>query len=80
MKQGELEWRCRRGMRELDVLLTRWLEQHRDRLSGAELSAFQRLLDLPDPELARYLLAGAKSDDPELARVIDSVRGGTSGR
>jgi antitoxin CptB len=79
MKHGELRWCCRRGMRELDVLLTRWLDRHYDSSDPADKAAFRQLLALPDPELARYLLAGERAEDPGLLRVIDRIRGGTDG-
>ncbi len=79
MSDAEVRWQCRRGMRELDVLLSRWVDQHYDRQAETDKSAFRRLLALPDPELAGYLLAGDRAEDPELARVIERIRGGTSG-
>lgn len=48
---GRLRWRCRRGMRELDVLLLDYLERHYPSASAAERAAFTELLELPDPEL-----------------------------
>ncbi len=79
MQHPELKWQCRRGMRELDILLERWLTQHYEEQDDARKSAFRRLLTLPDPEIARYLLAGEQAEDPELARVVDSIRGGAAG-
>ncbi len=63
-------------MRELDILLERWLTLHYEQQDDEQKSAFRRLLTLPDPELARYLLAGEKAAEPGLARVVDSIRGG----
>ncbi len=71
---GRLRWACRRGMRELDVLMTRWLERDYPGASSAEREAFVRLLGLQDPELAGYLLAGEPSIDPSLATVIARIR------
>ena len=75
MSSSELRWQCRRGMRELDVLLERWLNACFDGASEREKSVFSTLLKLSDPELARYLLAGDLIDDPELAHVIYRIRG-----
>ena len=66
-------------MKELDILLERWLDQHYDAAGDPEKSAFRQLLALPDPELARYLLSGDVADDPELARVIGIIRGRPQG-
>jgi antitoxin CptB len=63
----KLEWRCRRGMKELDLLLLRYV---RDRLALApidERDAFVEFLELPDPDLARYLIGGDVPPDPRQA-------------
>lgn len=62
-----LGWRCRRGMRELDVLLSSYLEREYVGSSAAQQAAFESLLELPDPVIADYLLAGAVPADPALA-------------
>jgi antitoxin CptB len=70
---GRLLWRCRRGMKELDVLLERYA---RGALPGApaEVAGFEALLELPDPLLAGYFLAGQAPPDPELSRLVERIR------
>ena len=75
MVKSQLRWQCRRGMRELDVLLTRWLDQVYDEASDKRKAGFRRLLTLSDPELAGYLLSGLPPEDPELADVVREIRG-----
>lgn len=62
-----LEWRCRRGMKELDLLLVRYLKGRHAEASEPERQAFEQFLELPDPEIARYLVAGDVPDDPQNA-------------
>jgi antitoxin CptB len=66
----KLEWRCRRGMKELDILLLRYLHRH---LATAPLerALFAEFLELPDPIIARYLIAG---DIPENERYVSLCR------
>ena len=71
---GRLRWACRRGMRELDVLVTRYLERDFAAASSAEREAFVQLLGLQDPQLAGFLLAGERPTDPILAAVIARIR------
>ena len=73
-EQSRLRWRCRRGMRELDVLLTRYLEEAYPGASAGDQAAFRRILDMPDPELYGLLLGRADPGDEALARVLDSIR------
>ncbi|MFO7275647.1 MAG: succinate dehydrogenase assembly factor 2 [Pseudomonadota bacterium] len=68
-----MRWRCRRGMRELDVLLERFARERLDTASTAERRAFERLLELPDPLLVEYLLRGGTPPDPELAQLITLI-------
>ena len=55
-----LRWRCRRGMRELDVLLERYLAERWPSAPPARRAAFRALLELPDPELAALCLGPAR--------------------
>ena len=68
--QGKLVWRCRRGMKELDMLLLHWLEQSYPSATDAEKALFRNFLDLPDPEIARYLLGHESPTDPALAALV----------
>ena len=67
-----LEWRCRRGMKELDIMLLRYLRARQDAASD-ERAAFAEFLELPDPDLVRYLLAGDVPNDPRHAAVCRAV-------
>lgn len=67
---SRLRWRCRRGMRELDVLLERYLQQRYPCAPAAEQQAFEALLDLPDPQLLAFLMRREIPADPEWVHVI----------
>ena len=69
-----LLWRCRRGLKELDVLLERYAAAALPDASPAERAVLARLLELPDPQLAGYLLAGAVPADPQLAALAGRIR------
>ena len=67
---GELVWRSRRGVKELDLMLIRWLERYYPQASPAERTNFERFLDLPDPEMAAYLLKDERPADPAFAALV----------
>jgi len=71
---GQLLWRCRRGMKELDILLERFARQALPRAPAAERLAFERLLGLPDPLLAGYLLGEDRPGDRELCELTARIR------
>ncbi|HET9863002.1 MAG TPA: succinate dehydrogenase assembly factor 2 [Steroidobacteraceae bacterium] len=70
----KLAWRCRRGMKELDVLLLRYLQERHPTAPSDERNAFAELLELPDPELVRYLIAGDVPGDPRRAALCRAIR------
>lgn len=63
-------------MRELDRLLEAFLETRFDGLEAADKARFAEILDFPDPDLHAYLVGRAEPADPELARLLDSIRAG----
>ncbi|HXF07718.1 MAG TPA: succinate dehydrogenase assembly factor 2 [Candidatus Acidoferrales bacterium] len=70
---GRLRWRCRRGMKELDELLLAYLPVHID-APADDQAAFDALLDLPDPDLYRLVLASERSPEPAWERVLERLR------
>ena len=51
-RRKRLLFRCwHRGTREMDFLIGRFADAHLPAMSDAELDDFERLIDLPDPDL-----------------------------
>jgi antitoxin CptB len=71
---GRVLWRCRRGMKELDLLLERFGRRAFPGASLPQRQAFEGLLELPDPVLAGYLLGGVTPSDPETALLVMQIR------
>lgn len=61
-------------MRELDVVLTRYLDTRYAQADVAEKQAFVTLLALSDPELVRYLLHGESSGQADLDALFSFLR------
>ena len=74
LKPAQLEWRCRRGTKELDLLLQTWLLQEFDRSTETEQQAFLELLDWQDDKLMRLLLGYAQADNPKLNELAGKIR------
>ena len=74
MNDARLRWQCRRGMRELDLLLTDYLENDYPQSSEDQKQAFRELLELPDPDLIGYLLGAQTPADSALANVVSQIR------
>jgi antitoxin CptB len=69
---GKLRWRCRRGMKELDILLTRYVDQRFCGASSLEQEAFSRLLEIQDTLLYAYCL-GKERPPPAFAALIERI-------
>ena len=69
-----LRWRCRRGMRELDRLLERYLDRGWPTASGHERGVFLRLLDCEDDRLWRWFLGHETPPDADLDQLVQRIR------
>ena len=76
---SRLKWKCRRGMREMDILLARFLERGYEDLDAAQRETFERLLDLPDQDLLGWLSGEDGPQDAQLDAVIARMRDVVSG-
>jgi antitoxin CptB len=65
-----LRWRCRRGMKELDVLLTRYLDRDYHQAAAPQRQAFESLLEMADPEILDYILGRKTAANRDLELVI----------
>ena len=50
-ERDRIRWRCRRGMLELDLVLSGFLDSHLDTLDDDRIDTLNSLLMRPDPEL-----------------------------
>ena len=73
MRQRRLLWHCRRGMKELDELLSRFAKERYPSASRPQQQAFEVLLSLPDPQIAAYLLGQEAPPGEELAALIRNL-------
>lgn len=71
---GKLRWRCRRGMKELDLLTLGYLERYYPSASAEEQQAFAELLELQDPVLMRYMVGREEPAEAAAARVVRVMR------
>lgn len=69
-----LRWRCRRGMRELDQLMLRYLDQAWAQDSDTQRGVFRRLLDGEDDKLWRWFMGYDVPEDAEIATLVERIR------
>lgn len=69
-----LRWKCRRGMRELDQLLERYLERGWSSASEAERAVFRLLLETEDDRLWHWFMGHAQAPDADLQALVERIR------
>lgn len=70
-----LRWQCRRGTRELDLILETYLKNHYRSAQPEEQQAFRELLALTDPEIEQLIQIPSKTDsEPALAHLLNRLR------
>ena len=78
MQREELErlrWRCiRRGLLEVDIALSRFLEERFNSLTDEEQQAFAELADWEDHDLWHLISGQAECDDERYAPIIAILR------
>ena len=70
---ARLRWRCRRGTREMDLLLLRFLEQEYPYLDTREQSLFGTLLDEADPDLYAWITGQSEPSNPDYLPIIGKI-------
>lgn len=70
----QLQWRCRRGVRELDVLFTRFLEVQYPSLDNQQQYAFQQLLEVQDPTIMDWLFEREPVSEVALEPIIKQLQ------
>jgi len=68
-----LRWRCRRGMRELDQLMLRYLDGRWAQADDAERGRFLRLLDCEDDKLWRWFMGREAPQDADLNAIVQLI-------
>tara|TARA_B110000008_G_scaffold241426_1_gene249279 strand:+ start:80 stop:328 length:249 start_codon:yes stop_codon:yes gene_type:complete len=59
------KWKCRRGLRELDLLFRRYSEDNLDSLSKQDFEMFNSILDLEDQPLYDFIFKNESLNSPE---------------
>jgi antitoxin CptB len=77
--QGEdrlrkLNWLCRRGMKELDILLQGFTARHHNALTEGAWPEFEELLQTEDDLLWDWLMNPSSQDVGGFSSLLDEIR------
>lgn len=70
---GQIRWKCRRGMWELEIILLSFLENHYQSLTAEEQQQFVQLLDASDPDLYDWFLRQGESQDKSERAMVELI-------
>ena len=73
-KKSRLLWRCRRGIKEMDIIFQDFINHSYDQLTDDEKNAFSRLLDEQDLDILNWIMGKDKPYDNELVNIINIIR------
>lgn len=74
IERSRLLWRCRRGLRELDLILQKFLAQHYADLSLEDKQLFDEFLDHSDDDLLSWLIGRSQPSNTAMARLVAQIR------
>ena len=74
----QLRWMCRRGMRELDVLLQAFVERQAVALAAQAWPQFESLLQREDDCIWDWLQNPAAAPDSDFRSILLEIRGGAA--
>jgi antitoxin CptB len=64
IKINKTKWKCRRGLRELDLLFRRYSDKHLTSLSADDFKMFNSILDLEDQPLYDFIFKNNSLNNP----------------
>ena len=73
-------WRCRRGMKELDVLLERFARRALARLDEDELEGLEHLLGQSDQDIMEWIASATATAPPPMRKIVALIRSEALGR
>jgi len=72
---SRLRWRCRRGTKELDIVMNRYLQERYETASAEEQASFNALLDIEDPIIFDWLMDKTQAEDENLQELVEILKG-----
>ena len=69
---NRIAWKCRRGMREIDLLLREFLKEHLSNLDMENIELLDLILDRDDQSLYDYIFKNISLGNSEQEKFIDT--------
>ena len=76
INRGRVRWQCRRALLELDLVFTRFLERHFDRLTDGQLADLADLLLVEDHDLWGMINGSRPVENDRWKEMVELLRAG----
>ena len=73
-ERSRILWRCRRGIREMDILLQRFMELHYPGLSKHEIKLFEELLEESDLDILAWITGKSEPEKTDYQILIQRLQ------
>ncbi len=73
LSEGYFRWRSRRGMKELDFVLNRFLDEHYESMTMPQKQAFDAFLGTEDMTLWYWLSGKSQPEDEDTAQLVATI-------
>lgn len=73
-EMARLRWRCRRGTREMDLLLESFLDEYYEDLPEDQQLVFARLLEESDVDILDWVMGKTRPAETAYHRVIEILQ------
>lgn len=70
-EEDRVRWQCRRGLLELDLVLSKFLNTHYATLSDSQKIVLKKLLDYTDNDLWDLLSGRTATNDREVDKLLE---------
>ncbi|MDA9979740.1 succinate dehydrogenase assembly factor 2 [Gammaproteobacteria bacterium] len=72
---NKTKWKCRRGLRELDLLFRKFSNNHLESLSKQDFDMFNSILDIEDQPIYDFIFKGVSlGDKPQEDFILQRIK------
>jgi len=72
---NKTKWKCRRGLRELDLLFRKFSNNHLESLSKQDFEMFNSILDIEDQPIYDFIFKGVSlGDKPQEDFILQRIK------
>ena len=71
VEDERIRWHCRRGLLELDLVLSKFMDNRYPSLTKFQRAVFKELLDYPDNDLWDLLSGKTAAIDPRIKELVE---------